>query len=72
MNLLVRIFGKRVLFNYAGTTLPKNINLINYYTKEVTCNNCGKRLPLLIRKGIYAKYAITEILCDNCNCKVDK
>lgn len=72
MNLLAKLFGKRWVFNFIGTNLPKNIDPKNYYTKTIICNNCGEYLPVLIKKGIYVSYTISSIICPNCGCKINK
>jgi hypothetical protein len=72
MNLLVKLFGKKWMFNSVGITLPKNIDTNNYYDKTVVCDNCGKYLLLLIKKGLYARYIITSIVCSYCGCKINK
>ena len=72
MKLFDKLFGKKWLFNSVGVTLPKNIDTNNYYDKTLVCDNCGKYLLLLIKKGIYARYIITSIICSNCGCKINK
>ena len=68
MKILFKLFGKKWLFD----DMTKNTDIKNYYSKVVICNNCGLDLPLLIKKGIYVKYVITNVICYNCGCKIDK
>jgi len=71
MNLLKKLLQKHVKIEetkYRLMVEPEE----NYYRMTMKCTNCGTELPLVIKKGIYAKYAVSSIRCTNCGCKVDR
>lgn len=73
MNFFRKLFLKHVIIEQP--TPIKDIDIAlrqNYYQTDVTCNNCGQSLHLLIKKGLYVKYEISTIRCTNCGCKIDR
>ena len=70
MNFFKKLFQKHVTINFPSpiiTNVPENT-----YMAEGTCTNCGAKLSLFIKKGLYLKYVASSVRCYNCGCKVDK
>jgi transcription elongation factor Elf1 len=71
MNFFRRLFLKHCIIVDSYFALPETLEK-EYYKKSFTCTNCLTVLSLLVKKGIYIKYAISNVRCTNCGCKVDK
>jgi hypothetical protein len=66
-----RLFQKHVKFETPAARIlvePEE----NYYRTTTKCTNCATEINLVIKKGIYAKYAIPTVRCPNCGCKSDR
>jgi transcription elongation factor Elf1 len=46
--------------------------LKKYYLAHMTCENCGKKCEIRIRKGTSVVDAVKgkEVVCDNCQCVI--
>jgi transcription elongation factor Elf1 len=71
MNFFKRLFLKRCIVIDSFLALPETLEK-EYYKVQHTCTNCNTTLSLLVKRGIYTKYAISSIRCSNCGCKIDR
>ena len=71
MKLLTRLFGKNYLFegNFGS---GKDNDIDDYYKVILKCNNCNTYFLIYIKKRIYIKNIRETIICNNCNCKLEK
>jgi hypothetical protein len=76
MNLKARLFGRNVLVKEyiegKQKELPKDMNVKDYYSIQTSCSNCGSAINAYIKKGVYIKDALSEIVCKHCDCKLIK
>ena len=70
MKFFKKLFQKHVIINFPSPLV--NGAPENTYNSEVTCTNCGTKLSLFIKKGLYLKYVATSIRCYTCGCKIDR
>jgi len=71
MNFFKKLLLKHCIVVDSYLALPETLEK-EYYKIEFTCTNCSTKLLLLVKKGVYAKYAIPNIRCTSCGCKVDR
>ena len=72
MNFFKKLFLKRCVIDSPTIIKPKNFSEKYYYKVTGECDNCLATLSLFIQKGLYVKYEISNIICPNCGCKVDR
>jgi RNase P subunit RPR2 len=70
MKLKVRLFGKNYFIS--GSKYQYKVNIEDYYSVLVICNNCKNITVVYIKKGVRLNDIITSVKCDNCECRLEK
>lgn len=76
MKFLIKLFGRNFLVREKiegiGKELPRGVDINDYYTMNVICNNCNNRTNIYVKKGIHLNDIITSVRCNNCECRLEK